>query len=82
MTVDTNAYLVALLIRREVARKNERREEMAFKIAHFPVVRDPEDFDFKAQPSVDPCQVRELAASRWIAHGDAVLPLGPPGPGP
>jgi len=72
---------VAFLVGREVARKNERRQEMAFKIAHFPVVRELADFDFKAQPGVDRRQVRELAASRWIAHGDAVLLLGPPGVG-
>ena len=65
-----------MLVEREVSRKNERRIEMAFKIAHFPMVRELADFDFKAQPGVDPRQVRELAASRWIAHGDAVLQQG------
>ena len=63
---------VAFLVGREVARKDERRLEMALKIAHF---------DFKAQPSVDKRQIRELATSRWVAHGDAVLLLGPPGVG-
>lgn len=72
---------VAFLIGREVARKDERRLEMALKIAHFPAVRELADFDFKAQPSVDKRQIRELATSRWVAHGDAVLLLGPPGPG-
>ncbi len=72
---------VAFLIGREVARRDERRIEMAFKIAHFPAVRELADFDFKAQPSVDERQVRELAASRWIAHGDAAFLLGPPGVG-
>ena len=64
-----------------MARKTQRRQEMAFKIAHFPVVRELADFDFKAQPSVDRRQEQELAASRFIAHGDAVLLLGPPGVG-
>ena len=44
-------------------------------------MRELADFDFKAQPSVDERQVRELAASRWVAHGDAALLLGPPGVG-
>ncbi len=70
---------VAFLVGREVARRNERRLEMAMRIADFPVVRELADFDFKAQPSVDERQVRELAASRWVAHGDAALLLGPPG---
>ena len=72
---------LAFLVGREVARKNERRLEMAMKIAHFPAVRELADFDFKAQPSVDERQIRELAASRWVAHGDSVFLLGPPGVG-
>ena len=31
---------VAFLVEREVARRDERRIEMAFKIAHFPAVRE------------------------------------------
>ena len=72
---------VAFLCQREVARKNERRIEMASKIAHFPTVRDLDGFDFTAQPSLDRGQIRDLAACRWVAHGDAVLLLGPPGVG-
>ena len=72
---------VAFLVEREVARRDERRIEVAFKIAHFPAVRELADFDFKAQPSVDERQVRELAASRWVVRGDAALLLGPPGVG-
>ena len=71
---------VAFLVGREASRKNERRLEMAMKIAHFPTVRELADFDFKAQPSVDKRQI--LAAARYVAHdGDAVLLLGPPGVG-
>ena len=44
---------LAFLVEREVSRKDERRIEMAFKIAHFPAVRELADFDFKAQPSID-----------------------------
>jgi len=72
---------LAFLVEREVARKDERRIEMAGKIAHFPMVRDLGGFDFAAQPSLDARQVRELAACRWVAHGEALLLLGPPGVG-
>jgi DNA replication protein DnaC len=72
---------LAFLCAREVARKDERRIEMASKIAHFPTLRDLDGFDFSAQPSLDSGQIRELAACRWIAHGDALLLLGPPGVG-
>ena len=58
----------ALLIGREVARGNERRLEMALKVAHFPAVRELADFDFRAQPSVDKRQIRELATSRWLVQ--------------
>lgn len=33
------------------------------------------------QPSLVPKQIRELSACRWIAHGENVLLLGPPGVG-
>src|SRR6185437_10929353 len=72
---------LAFLVEREIARKDERRVDMAVKIAHFPYVRDLDGFDFAAQPSVDPRKIRELAACRWVAHGEALLLLGPPGVG-
>jgi DNA replication protein DnaC len=72
---------LGFLCEREIARKDQRRIEMAVKIAHFPCVRDLEGFDFTAQPSIDPRQVREFAACRWVAHGEALLLLGPPGVG-
>jgi DNA replication protein DnaC len=50
---------LALLCEREIARKDERRIEMALSIAKFPFVRD-------------------LATSRFIANGEAVLLLRPP----
>jgi DNA replication protein DnaC len=37
-------------------------------------------FDFEAQPSIDPKQVRDLSQGRWIANGENVLLLGPPEP--
>jgi DNA replication protein DnaC len=72
---------LTLLFEREIARKDARRIEMALKLAHFPMVRDLTGFDFAAQPSVDAKQVRDLAAGRWIANGENVLLLGPPGVG-
>lgn len=72
---------LVLLCEREIARKDERRIEMTLKLARFPFVRDLAGFDFAAQPSIDPKQVREFAAARWIANGENVLLLGPPGVG-
>ena len=58
---------LAFICEREVAHRDERRVEMAVKMAHFPFARDLQGFDFAAQPSLDPRQVRELATGRFIA---------------
>jgi len=39
------------------------------------------DFDFKAQPSLDPKLLDELATGRYLAEGRNVILLGPPGVG-
>ena len=69
------------LCRNEIERKDQRRIDMGLKIAKFPYVRTLDGFDTEARPSVDPGQLRELATGRWIANGDALLLLGPPGVG-
>jgi DNA replication protein DnaC len=72
---------LTMLCERELARRDHRRIEMAIGLARFPFVRDLGGFDFSAQPSLDPKQLRDLAACRWIANGDNLLLLGPPGVG-
>lgn len=72
---------VKLLCEPKVARKDERRIQMASSIAKFPFVRTLEQFEFDAQPSLDPKLIQELATARWVANGDALLLLGPPGVG-
>jgi len=72
---------LAMLCERELGRKHERRIEMGLSIAKFPAVRELAAFDFKAQPSLDARQIKELAAGRWVANGETVLLLGPPGVG-
>jgi DNA replication protein DnaC len=72
---------LALLCRAEVSYREERRIQMGTSIAKFPHQRTLEGFDFAAQPSLDARQVRDLAACRWVANGDALLIQGPPGVG-
>jgi DNA replication protein DnaC len=72
---------LALFCEREIARRDQRRVDMAFGLARFPFVRDLTGFDFGAQPSIDKAQIRELAAGRFIPNGETVLLLGPPGVG-
>jgi DNA replication protein DnaC len=65
----------------EVAHREQRCIQMGMGIAKFPFVRTLDGFDFDAQPSLDPKQVHDLAGCRWVANGDALLLLGPPGVG-
>lgn len=77
------AYLDFLdhLLDAEVSARYERDVAMKTKLAHFPVIKTLDQFDFTYQPSVSERQVRELATLRFIANGDNVLLLGPPGVG-
>ncbi len=72
---------LTMLCAAEIARRDERRIQMGMSIAKFPCVRTLDSFEYEAQPSVDPKQIRELATSRWVANGDSLLLLGPPGVG-
>ena len=72
---------IRFLCEAEIARKDDRRIQMGLSIAKFPCVRTLDTFDFDAQQSIDPKQLRELASGRWVANGDALLLLGPPGVG-
>jgi DNA replication protein DnaC len=74
---ETLAWLCAA----EVASKEQRRLSMAMTIARFPFVRTMEGFEFEAQPSIDPGKIRDLATCRWVANGDNLVLLGPPGVG-
>ena len=72
---------LAYLCTAEIEHRDQRRIAMGTSIAKFPFVRTLDDYDFEAQPAVDAKQVRDLATSRWVANGDTVLLLGPPGVG-
>ncbi len=67
--------------KQEIESKDDRRIEMGIRMARFPWSRSLEQFEYEAQPSIDPRQMRELSTCRWIANGDALLLLGPPGVG-
>lgn len=69
------------VLAREVGAKTQKHLAMRIAMARFPYQKTLESFDFKAQPSIDPKLLRELATSRYIEGGDNVLLLGPPGVG-
>ena len=68
---------LAMLCERELARRHERRIEMGLSIAKFPMVCELAGFDYKAQPSLDSRQIKDLASSRFVGLGETVLLLGP-----
>ena len=58
-----------------------RRERHLFtrtKMAHFPLQRTLEQFDFSFQPSIDERQVKELAGLTFVAEATNILLLGRP----
>ncbi|MBC9868328.1 MAG: ATP-binding protein, partial [Opitutae bacterium] len=55
--------------------------EVNTRFAHFPYHKHLEDFDFSAQPSIDPKLVDELATLRFLSEGRNIVLLGPPGVG-
>jgi len=69
------------LLETEVSARYERDVAMKTKLAHFPIIKTLDQFDFSFQPSIDERRVRELATLRFVANGENVLLLGPPGVG-
>jgi len=69
------------LLESEVSARYERDVVMKTKLAHFPFIKTLDQFDFGFQPSLNERQVRELATLRFVANGENLLLLGPPGVG-
>jgi DNA replication protein DnaC len=76
-------YLAFLdrLLDLEASARYQRDVVMKTKLAHFPFFKTLDEFDFSFQPSISERQVRELATMRFLAHGENILLLGPPGVG-
>jgi DNA replication protein DnaC len=69
------------LLDAEVSARYARDVVMKTKLAHFPFQKSFDEFDFTFQPSINERQIRELATVRFVANGENVLLLGPPGVG-
>ena len=65
----------------EVSARVERDVTMKTRLARFPFVKTLDQFDFSFQPALNEVQIRELAAARFVAQGENILFLGPPGVG-
>lgn len=73
--------LLDRVLNEELGAKQRKRVAMGIQIAHFPVVKHLDDFDFKAQPSIDAKLIRELATGHFISQAENLLLFGPPGVG-
>ena len=69
------------LLRIEVQATEARRLERRIRFSNLPTAATIEDFDFDAQPGVDPDLIRDLASNRYLETGTNILIIGPPGVG-
>jgi DNA replication protein DnaC len=65
----------------EVDAVEERRHASLARFASLPSPFTLADFDFSAQPSIDPKLIAELATLRFVEDATNVLFIGPPGVG-
>src|SRR5512132_1760086 len=69
------------LLATEVQAAEQRRLQGRLRFAKLPARKTLEQFDFSAQPSLDPRMVEDLATLRFVEEKANVLLIGPPGVG-
>ena len=77
----TNQAFLERLLAVEVDAVDERRRASLTRFASLPSPFTLADFDFSAQPSVDPKLIAELGTLRFVEDATNVLLIGPPGVG-
>jgi DNA replication protein DnaC len=65
----------------EVAARQEISISVRTKLAHFPMIKTLDSFEFDAQPSADRRIMNELQTLAFIDRAENVVLLGPPGVG-
>lgn len=73
-------YLLALA-EQEVAQREARRRQRRIKEAKLPVVKELNDFEFAALPSLNAHKIRQLAQGDYIRQREPVILVGNPGLG-
>ncbi|HSV31442.1 MAG TPA: ATP-binding protein [Atribacteraceae bacterium] len=73
--------VVRNLLRQEKSSRQERKKRLLLKMSGLPYRKTLADFDFSFQPSIEERKVRELHTLHFLAQGENVLLLGPPGVG-
>ena len=77
----THAAFLERLLAVEAGAVDERRRASLERFASLPFPFTLADFDFSAQPSVDPKLIADLGTLRFIDDATNVLLIGPPGVG-
>jgi DNA replication protein DnaC len=77
----SNQAFLERLLAIEVDAVDERRRASLARFASLPSPFTLADFDFSAQPSVDPKLIAELGTLRFVDDATNVLLIGPPGVG-
>ncbi len=70
-----------LIVDDELARRQGRLLDRRKKQARFPMHKTLESFDFSFNPKINRRQIADLATCRFVAAGENVVLLGPPGVG-
>jgi DNA replication protein DnaC len=77
----TYAGFLAELLLAECDDRDTRRKTRRVREAAFPRLKRIEDFDFDANPHVNPATINALAAAGWVAAGAPVCLIGDSGTG-
>jgi DNA replication protein DnaC len=72
---------LAELMLAECDERARRRSERRIRAAGFPRAKTLRDFDFAANPAIDPAVINTLAACEWVAKGHPLCLIGDSGTG-
>src|SRR5215831_19695283 len=72
---------LAELLMAECDDRDRRRSERRIRAAGFPRQKALRDFDFEANPDVNPATVHTLASCDWVAKGQPLCLIGDSGTG-
>jgi DNA replication protein DnaC len=70
-----------LLLTDEQLNREDNRTRRRFREAHFTCEKHLDEFDFTFQPSLKKSQVLELGSCQFVARGENLIFVGPPGVG-
>ena len=74
-------HVLDTLLADEIAARQERSIVARTKLAHFPVVKTLDSFDFDAQASLDRKLMNEVQTLAFLDRNEGIALLGPPGVG-